>query len=100
MNKIIGLIPSRLGSKRLPGKALAKISDMPVIIHVAKRAKLSNLLDNVVVCTDSEEIAKVCSEYEIEFAITATHFRNGTEVFLWLINMTVITSLIFKEMNL
>ena len=56
MKNVIGLIPSRLGSKRLPGKALAKIADIPVIVHVAKRAKLSKLLEKVVVCTDSEEI--------------------------------------------
>ena len=45
MKNVIGLIPSRLGSKRLPGKALAKISDIPVIVHVAKRAQLSKLLN-------------------------------------------------------
>ena len=37
MSNVLGLIPSRLGSKRLPGKALADISGMPVIVHVAKR---------------------------------------------------------------
>tara|TARA_Y100000739_G_scaffold224450_1_gene228899 strand:+ start:343 stop:1083 length:741 start_codon:yes stop_codon:yes gene_type:complete len=79
MDEIIGLIPSRLGSKRLPGKALAMISEMPVIAHVAKRAKLSKLLAKVVVCTDSEEIAKVCTQYDIDFALTESSYRNGTE---------------------
>ena len=53
-----GLIPSRLGSK-VTGKALAKIEEMPVIVHVAKRAKLSTLLNQVVVCTDNQEIANI-----------------------------------------
>ena len=79
MNKIIGLIPSRLGSKRLPGKALADISGMPVIVHVAKRALLCKSLSQVIVCTDSEEISKKCAEYKINSVITETHFRNGTE---------------------
>ena len=79
MSKIIGLIPSRLGSKRLPGKALAKISEMPVIVHVAKRAALSKYLDKVVVCTDSNEIANVCNEYNVEVTLTKNEFRNGTE---------------------
>lgn len=79
MKKIIGLIPSRLGSKRLPGKALADIANMPVIIHVAKRALLSKFLDKVVVCTDSSLIAKKCKEYNIESVITSDKFLNGTE---------------------
>ena len=79
MNKIIGLIPSRFGSKRLPGKALADISGLPVIIHVAKRALLSKSLNQVIVCTDSEEIANKCTEYNINSVMTDSHFRNGTE---------------------
>ena len=79
MKNVIGLIPSRLGSKRLPGKALAKIHDIPVIVHVAKRAQLSKLLGKVVVCTDSEEIANTCSDYDIEAKLTSSSFRNGTE---------------------
>lgn len=79
MKKIIGLIPSRLGSKRLPGKALADISGIPVIIHVAKRALLSKLLDRVIVCTDSFLIAEKCKEFNVEAIITSDKFINGTE---------------------
>ena len=86
MKKIIGLIPSRLGSKRLPGKALADIEGMPVVIHVAKRSLLSNSLDRVVVCTDSQEIADKCNEYNIEVSLTSSHFRNGTERIASVIN--------------
>ena len=63
MTKIIGLIPSRLGSKRLPGKALADISGLPVIIHVAKRSLLSKSLSKVIVCTDSDEIYSICNSF-------------------------------------
>lgn len=79
MTKIIGLIPSRLGSKRLPGKALADISGLPVIVHVAKRAILSKSLSDVIVCTDSKEIAEKCNEYDISAILTNGNFRNGTE---------------------
>ncbi len=79
MKNVIGLIPSRLGSKRLPGKALAKISEIPVIVHVAKRAQLSKVLGKVVVCTDSEEIANTCRDYDIEVTLTTSDMRNGTE---------------------
>ena len=66
MEKIIGLIPSRLGSKRLPGKALADLSGMPVVVHVAKRALLSNQLNDVIVCTDSQEIIDTCSSLALD----------------------------------
>ena len=46
--KILGLIPVRLGSTRLPAKALLPINNLPLIIHVYKRAKLSKKLDDVI----------------------------------------------------
>ena len=36
--KVVALIPSRLESKRLPGKALLDIDGYPIIVHTAKRA--------------------------------------------------------------
>ncbi len=79
MNNIIGLIPSRLGSKRLPGKALADLGGLPVIVHVAKRAALSSLLDRVIVCTDSQDILDTCRTFDIEVVLTSGEFKNGTE---------------------
>ena len=79
MTKIIGLIPSRLGSKRLPGKALADISGLPVIVHVAKRSLLSQSLSKVIVCTDSDEIYTKCRSYNIDAIMTGRNYKNGTE---------------------
>jgi 3-deoxy-manno-octulosonate cytidylyltransferase (CMP-KDO synthetase) len=39
--KILGLIPTRLNSSRLPQKALLEIENIPLIIHTYKRAELS-----------------------------------------------------------
>ncbi len=79
MTKIIGLIPSRLGSKRLPGKALADISGLPVVVHVAKRSLLSKSLSQVIVCTDSDEIYTKCINHNIEAIMTSSNYKNGTE---------------------
>ena len=57
--KIIGLIPSRIGSKRLPAKALLPINNLPLIVHVYKRAKLSKKLTDVIVCCDDQKIYNV-----------------------------------------
>lgn len=79
MKKVVGLIPSRLSSTRLPGKALADIEGMPVIVHVALRAKLSRRLADVIVCTDSKKISSACTEYGIKTILTSSDFCNGTE---------------------
>lgn len=77
--KIIGLIPCRLNSKRLPGKALLEIDGLPIIVHTAKRALLSKTLSEVYVCTDSKEIIKVCKKNNIKTIKTSSNFTNGTE---------------------
>ena len=77
--KVVALIPTRLESKRLPGKALLDIDGYPIIVHTAKRAMLSKMIDKVYVCTDSQEIIKVCKKYGINTIKTKKNFKNGTE---------------------
>jgi 3-deoxy-manno-octulosonate cytidylyltransferase (CMP-KDO synthetase) len=52
------VIPARLGSTRLPGKALADIGGRPMILHVWSHATAAGL-GPVAVATDSDEIAAV-----------------------------------------
>ena len=78
MKKYI-LIPARLESARLPEKALKKIHELPIIIHVALRAKLCKNVDDVIVCTDSPEICWECEKYNIKVCITRSEHKNGTE---------------------
>lgn len=54
--KIIGVIPARFGSTRLPGKPLADIEGLPMVIHTMKRAMMSEILDEIVIATDNNEI--------------------------------------------
>ncbi len=77
--KIIGLIPVRLKSQRLFQKPLLKLSDYPLFVHVYKRAKLSTLLDDVIVCCDDEKIFKEAKNYNVKCILTSKKHRNGTE---------------------
>ncbi len=54
--KIIGIIPARLASSRLPQKPFADILGMPMIGHVYHRSKLCKTLDEVYVATCDKEI--------------------------------------------
>ena len=58
--KILGLIPVRLNSKRLNQKAMIWATDtFPMVIHVYKRAKLAKMLDDVIVCCESNKILQI-----------------------------------------
>jgi len=78
LKKII-LIPTRIESTRLPGKALLLIDNIPLIIHTYKRAMLSSLKDDVYVCTHSKEIIDICKKYNANFVKTGSSHINGTE---------------------
>ena len=60
---ILGLIPSRLNSKRLKEKPLLEIQGIPLIVHTFKRAQLSKRLNKLIVCTDSNKIKSVVEKY-------------------------------------
>ena len=77
--KIIGLIPSRLESKRLKQKPLLLLDGLPLIVHTYKRSVLSNKVDEVFVCTDSNKIIDVLKKYNCNFIKTKKNFSNGTE---------------------
>jgi 3-deoxy-manno-octulosonate cytidylyltransferase (CMP-KDO synthetase) len=79
MKKILGLIPCRIGSKRLPGKALLKINNYPLIVHVFKRAKLAKKLNDVYVCCDDIKIFKIVKNFGGKAILTSKKHKNGTE---------------------
>lgn len=76
---IIGLIPSRLNSKRLKQKPLLEIDGLPIIVHTFKRAMLSKKLDKIIVCADDQKIVDVVKKHGGEAILTSKKFRNGTE---------------------
>jgi CMP-N,N'-diacetyllegionaminic acid synthase len=57
--KVLGLIPARGGSKGLPGKNIMPIAGKPLIAWSVEQARASRYIDDVVVSTDSKEIADV-----------------------------------------
>ena len=52
MSDVVVLIPARMASHRLPGKPLADIAGVPMVVHVLRRAEAA-AIGPVVVATDS-----------------------------------------------
>jgi len=77
--KVLGLIPTRLNSTRLPQKSLLEINKIPLIVHVYKRSLLAKKLDDVFVCCDDELIAKTLKKNKAKYKITSINHSNGTE---------------------
>jgi len=55
-NRVVAIVPARLGSTRLPGKALLPIAGKPMICWVAERASAARNVDRVIVATDDQRI--------------------------------------------
>ena len=77
--KKIIFIPSRLNSKRLPGKALLRIENIPIIGHTFYRSNLTANIDDIYVCSDSSKILSWCKKNQIPSIKTKSNHINGTE---------------------
>eukprot|EP00891_Asterochloris_glomerata_P006414 jgi/Astpho2/6414/fgenesh1_pg.00093_%23_6_t len=75
---VIGVIPARYNSSRFPGKPLAKIRGVPMIIRTWQQACKAAVLDRVIVATDDERIASLCREAGAEVVLTDAECANGT----------------------
>lgn len=68
---IIGVIPARYASRRMPGKPLADILGKPMIWWVYQQAKLCKDLVDIYVATDDERIMVECERLEINVIMTS-----------------------------
>ncbi|NOS86356.1 MAG: 3-deoxy-manno-octulosonate cytidylyltransferase [Ignavibacteria bacterium] len=76
---IIGVIPARYGSTRLPAKALAMIHGKPMIQHVYERCLKSKLLSEVLVATDDKRIFDAVINFGGNAAMTSKSHKSGTD---------------------
>jgi len=72
------LIPARMASSRLPGKPLADIAGLPMVVRVAQRAKLSNAAQ-VVVAADDERIVAACAAHGVQTLLTRQDHFSGSD---------------------
>ena len=72
------IIPTRLGAKRFPNKPLAKINNVPMIIHVLNRAKESKV-GEVFVATPDDEIFRIVKENGGNAILTKRDHPSGSD---------------------
>jgi 3-deoxy-manno-octulosonate cytidylyltransferase (CMP-KDO synthetase) len=76
------LIPARLASTRLPGKPLADIGGVPMVVRVAQRVmSISRPAGQVrvVVAGDSPEIINACRSHQVEALLTRVDHPSGSD---------------------
>ncbi|MDR1127591.1 MAG: 3-deoxy-manno-octulosonate cytidylyltransferase [Treponema sp.] len=77
--KIIGIVPARYGSTRLPAKPLADIYGKPLVWWAYNQAVKVKTFDELYVATDSEQIGDVCEQYTIPFLMTSSNCVTATD---------------------
>ena len=77
--KRYGIIPSRFGSSRFPGKPLALLAGKPLVAWVVEAVKKAKSLDEVFVATDDERIVKAVEQYGGVAVMTPSELPSGTD---------------------
>ena len=77
--RVLGVIPARLGSTRLPNKPLQLLAGEPLVTRVIQRVRLLGLVHELVVATDSTMVARVAELSGVRAVMTRESHRSGTE---------------------
>ena len=77
--RVLGIVPARLASTRLPNKPLYPLLGRPLIEWVWRRVEGMKALDEAVVATDSEEVAEVCRAMGAPVELTSPDHPSGTD---------------------
>jgi 3-deoxy-manno-octulosonate cytidylyltransferase (CMP-KDO synthetase) len=78
MADVLIVIPARMAATRLPGKPLADIAGVPMIVHVLRRAQAAGV-GPVVVATDSPDVAAVVDKSGGRAVLTRADHPSGSD---------------------
>ncbi|MBO7686628.1 MAG: 3-deoxy-manno-octulosonate cytidylyltransferase [Kiritimatiellae bacterium] len=77
--KTLGIIPSRYGSSRFPGKPLHLLAGKPLVAWVVEAVKKAKTLDDVIVATDDERIVAAVEAHGGRAVMTPSELPSGTD---------------------
>jgi 3-deoxy-manno-octulosonate cytidylyltransferase (CMP-KDO synthetase) len=78
-NRIVGVIPARLASTRLPRKVLRTLAGEPMLAWVYRAAKACDALSDVIVAADSAEVQQFCDQRGWPCILTSPDLPSGTD---------------------
>lgn len=76
---IIGLIPSRWGSSRFPGKPLHLIAGKPLVQHVWEQVSRCSRLDGIAIATDDRRIFDTATAFGADVIMTSPNHPSGSD---------------------
>src|SRR6476646_2819893 len=77
--RVLGVIPARLGSTRLPNKPLQLLAGEPLITRVIQRVMEHEVLQDLVVATESDMVAQVVERAGVRVVLTHEGHLSGTD---------------------
>ncbi len=77
--RVLGVIPARLGSTRLPRKPLHPVAGRPLIEWVWRRAVASGVFDEIAIATDSSDVTAAAKEFGAAAVLTRAGHPSGTD---------------------
>ncbi len=77
--KVIGVIPARYNSSRLPGKMLVSIAGKPLIQWVYEHARQARLLDELLVAVDDRRVFDCVLGFGGKAVMTSAEHKSGTD---------------------
>jgi 3-deoxy-manno-octulosonate cytidylyltransferase (CMP-KDO synthetase) len=77
--RVLGVIPARLGSTRLPNKPLQLLAGEPLITRVIERVLEHGLIEELVVATDSPRVVQIVERSGIRAVLTDSAHQTGTD---------------------
>ena len=75
----LGVIPARLASTRLPRKVLREIAGRPMLAWVYEAARACPQLSDVLIATDSDEVAALCRRNDWPVMMTSAELASGSD---------------------
>jgi 3-deoxy-manno-octulosonate cytidylyltransferase (CMP-KDO synthetase) len=79
VSAVVAVIPARYASERFPGKPLAPIAGVPMIVRVLHNIEQSSSIDRVLVATDDERIATAVRGAGGAVVMTAPDLPSGSD---------------------
>lgn len=77
--RLLGVIPARLGSTRLPHKPLQLLAGEPLVTRVIERVRELGVVDELVVATDAPMVAEVVARSGVQAVMTRAEHPSGTD---------------------